>query len=743
MKKDVGINTGRIILAEKYPTPVAPGNLIVHAKQELSGDEKLKSAVIQEEEFLFTCEAAGLTLGEEEIYSTYPPKDSFGLFETVLPHMVLRKKTLPWERDMGIDGAPWIALLLFSEEEPVKLQSMDVAKAFRVEGDTYCPVTAKEGYELGTNVLVLDVASELFGSVCPLAKDLPLLAHVRQVNRDNKATEEIFQGEWLSVLTCNRLPCSGTGKKGLRNTVYLVSLEDFGTFLLDDGVREQICSSGKWKKVRIPVLTSFSFYSKKEDYDFAGCFEALEADTLKIRSDKAKDSLSLLQRGYTAHNHFLRDGGVTVSLYHGPFLPWDAPVYEAKYEIFTDARLIYQPELGMFDVSMSTAANLGRMLGLQDKIFAKRLLAFRAENRLVAEERYYHRKILNGVYGIEWKTECTEEQSYKKSLKKDVTELLERLLERQQEEFSSGIKTEVENDGNKQEAGEEKSSFIKEKGTHLHEDYYSFLDMEMDIPEEITNFLARLSLLYQVPFSYLVPDERMLPEDSIRFFRIDVNWLNALLDGAMSLGRCFEEDYVQDTELIETILSRVYEKRSAIRPLLQRKSRQEQDFHVKKCLEDMKNSVNGMVNTGFLLRSELVRGFQGIEFVAYAGKGEKTPLSCLRLQVIGKEILLGIYAGECNYLEIKQPPEGMHFGMEKKDSRYQKRLRSLETGELFSDEEKYIVQIFFRDVERGVVDFEETARQMEEKLGLTKVTSAHFALQMIQNPFTGIVESTL
>jgi len=53
---------------------------------------------------------------------------------------------------------------------------------------------------------------------------------------------------------------------------------------------------------------------------------------------------------------------------------------------------------------------------------------------------------------------------------------------------------------------------------------------------QIEDWLARLLLLYGVPFNYLVPDLHMLPAESLRFFKVDFNWVEALVDGAYSLG---------------------------------------------------------------------------------------------------------------------------------------------------------------------------------------------------------------
>ena len=55
-------------------------------------------------------------------------------------------------------------------------------------------------------------------------------------------------------------------------------------------------------------------------------------------------------------------------------------------------------------------------------------------------------------------------------------------------------------------------------------------------PDTIVAWLARAALLYGVPFEYITPDGRMLPRESLRFFYIDANWQNSLVDGAVSVG---------------------------------------------------------------------------------------------------------------------------------------------------------------------------------------------------------------
>ncbi len=61
-------------------------------------------------------------------------------------------------------------------------------------------------------------------------------------------------------------------------------------------------------------------------------------------------------------------------------------------------------------------------------------------------------------------------------------------------------------------------------------------DAEEAAWNSIIAWLGRLRTLEGVPFPYIVPHEEMLPNDSIRFFHIDRNWIDAMIDGALSTG---------------------------------------------------------------------------------------------------------------------------------------------------------------------------------------------------------------
>ena len=67
-----------------------------------------------------------------------------------------------------------------------------------------------------------------------------------------------------------------------------------------------------------------------------------------------------------------------------------------------------------------------------------------------------------------------------------------------------------------------------------------------DLPDDVTSWFWNLRQLKGVPFNYLLPDERILPPESIRFFRTDRAWIDCLADGAFSIGRVLRSQHAAD-----------------------------------------------------------------------------------------------------------------------------------------------------------------------------------------------------
>jgi hypothetical protein len=182
-------------------------------------------------------------------------------------------------------------------------------------------------------------------------------------------------------------------------------------------------------------------------------------------------------------------------------------------------------------------------------------------------------------------------------------------------------------------------------------------------PENISAWLGRLKLLYGIPVNYLVPDEGMLPPESIRFFYLDDNWVDALVDGAYSIGRNLT--VAQDT------VSIAMDRASA--PFIAKKTRAALAAIRPAALGIPQPVVNFSTVSGFLLRSSLVQAFPGMGVNPYPLGGtpdNKDPskvvlLNILRMERLGpsSDTLLCLIDGDAYRVDIHEAPEALHYGL--------------------------------------------------------------------------------
>ena len=172
----------------------------------------------------------------------------------------------------------------------------------------------------------------------------------------------------------------------------------------------------------------------------------------------------------------------------------------------------------------------------------------------------------------------------------------------------------------------------------------------LDMPQRLRDWLFDIRLLRKIPLSYLVPDAALLPPESIRFFHVDLTWVDRVIDGvfsAASLGTVGWAIHV-------TILSMV---------------RDTLDYDLQR-LAKRKNSnsswtpAQGM--TGMLIRSELARRWPDMIVKGFEFDDEKSPVvPLLRSESISKDIYISLFAGEPGMIQIKEPFTGTRFGVEK------------------------------------------------------------------------------
>ncbi len=180
------------------------------------------------------------------------------------------------------------------------------------------------------------------------------------------------------------------------------------------------------------------------------------------------------------------------------------------------------------------------------------------------------------------------------------------------------------------------------------------VEMFSDLPEVMQQWLGSTCLLYGMPFNNLVIDDRMLPPESIRFFYLDHNWLDAMVDGVFSVG----VHSTRNTAFIQLLIQAIRETAEAEIPL------------VRSRLQGVplpQEVTLGGPMTGLLMRSAAVSGWPGLVVKAYGKSSEQDQLPLLRMDRLAADVLICIFAGIPVNVEVAEPPEGLHFGIEDDD----------------------------------------------------------------------------
>jgi len=191
-------------------------------------------------------------LPASQLLSTFPPNQGQGAFSTRLPQVVLLDRMLPWEREV-MPGAParipWLALVTLADGECQFKGGVPVAQCVTAGVTLTGPSDAATG---DCVVVTQDVVNQVF----PTKSELPLLAHVRQV--DMYDTElNIGGGDgWLSVVLSSRLP-----QPGVRYRACLISLEGQYDVLPDSAEEAQGFKGTHVYPDAIPKLGGYAFAS--------------------------------------------------------------------------------------------------------------------------------------------------------------------------------------------------------------------------------------------------------------------------------------------------------------------------------------------------------------------------------------------------------------------------------------------------------------------------------------------------
>jgi hypothetical protein len=212
------VSRGKFVIHSRAVPPLTAGDYVLQGTQTIDAGGNRPTAVHNAN---VRVTSARFKLPPDQILSVFPPANSEGAYEARLPQIVIKRRTLPWERapDPADRTIPWLALVVIAEgegqisaEAPV---DQCVTAGIRLDG----PNDVARG-------IYLAVPQSTVTKVFPTKKDLQLLAHVREVDLEDTELAIGDDDGFLAVVMANRLPqYDRVACKPVRYTACLINLE--------------------------------------------------------------------------------------------------------------------------------------------------------------------------------------------------------------------------------------------------------------------------------------------------------------------------------------------------------------------------------------------------------------------------------------------------------------------------------------------------------------------------------------
>lgn len=611
----------------------------------------------------FVVSAPQFTLPPADIVSQHPPDTTSGRYGEQLPHIVLREPALPWERRMTDVRDPWLALLVFTEDElmadatsTTRANTSSVQDFLAPNATVFKPrITREDDVDPASPCSHIRISTQTFAAIAPRLDELRFLAHCRQGNISDKAVQNLDPNGFFSIVVANRFPARpAEGAAARKNIAHLVSMEGLDSLLVDNP------DFGGCTSVALLSLASWSFQCLPDHAeDFRGLVKALVTSEMEgaaydpgklwlrlqppaASSDPAhQQARERLTAGFVPLPYHTRTGEETFAWYRGPLAPvMPAPIAKSGPFLTADQAVVFHKEWGVFDLSLATAWNAGRTAALADKAFGQKLFDFRRRAHQVTDQllhrlqsKYFFSQ--DQIASLEHDTAVHDE-----FLSVLDTDLLAAIGGTPTAD-PTPVQPRTASTTDPKAAVQE---FLADPAVQA-----KIVALVKDDLDAIAQWLARLLLLYPVPFNLLVCDERMLPAESLRFFYLDNNWTSALLDGALAIGldssrqtffhgvtHGLLQDAAQDA-------ARIY--------------RQSLFGTTPPAAEENIGVISGM-----LLRSSLVSGWPNLAVRPCLKSGGM--LKTLRMDHLSPSVLLCLFWGVPDWVEISEPQEGFRFGVD-------------------------------------------------------------------------------
>jgi hypothetical protein len=445
-----------MVLYEKCVPPLQTG-----VRYHLELDQTLKKGndarvdnnsqpIPTDQRFPFEIQGPRFTLQPDDIHGIYPADRSRGPFGSRLPQIVMRRRTLPWERQVGTgtDDTPWMALMLFKKWEVQLLEPATTTIGSLLnpgQENIRTPRVTNMGSppsntERQQPCYGIRVGRRLFEQVAPTLEEVRLLSHVRQVNTEDKELLGMDKDGWFAVTVGNRLPIDAEDY-----VACLVSLEGAGHLLpsadefvasadqpliLDtleeNAERFNLTVDPNWRNiattgevfippifeietefVQLITLARWEFHSQGTG-DFentmramptSGGVEMLGATHQTATADAQDISYQVaLDSGHVPLRHSTWAGEETVAWYRGPLTPSGVKRDKSigPFHSADQARRV-DPETGLENLGYASAFEVGRLMAMADKRFGVSLMQWRRGSHQSSAKRLSLELILNNI----------------------------------------------------------------------------------------------------------------------------------------------------------------------------------------------------------------------------------------------------------------------------------------------------------------------------------------------------------
>ncbi|WP_448547736.1 hypothetical protein [Thalassotalea fusca] len=761
-----GLTVEDVEFFDNYVPALDDGNYTIEVTSKLAGLEEADSYFSTPISQAFQVRGPQFSLPVSEIHSCYPPINSNSTYDQYLPNLVFNRRILPWERsfkpgeivnEQNDSRIPWLCLLVFKEGEidvykstQSSLKTIKVADFFdQTDEDSLKPEINRDSIPLdilASSCSYISIKAEVFQALAPKIDELRYLAHVRQVDISAQAISDTESGNWFSVISGNRL-LKTTGQAGQRFYVHLVSLEGYYNLMKDySSWPKQHSTPERGKNINLISLYNWSFLSQPETLNFKQLVENFAEQSKKtslLRIESQADNNQVFQQrlkmGSVPMRHDTASGEKTIAWYRSPLVPVVVPPLprpDPGYHFPSAASLMnYDSATGLFDQTYAAAWSMGRALALADVVFSQSLLRLRRKSYAVIG------KLMDRLPEMSNETE----QDFNKLINSSaVRDAIKNQVSGELGSLISAMMTNPDHALNGQFISDEQipaNKSIEKKPVELIKQFLSSSQVQVFLKEEIktdllaiAEWLARKQALYDVPFNHLVPEQSMLPVESLRFFYLDQNWLDVLVDGALSIGMQTSKDAFYTRAMRGILNDAIATELQFIRDKLMGSGAGDTDT------ADGKNTM-----CGILLRSSVVSGWPGLAVKAYKGNAlTGQQLKTIRMERLSPSVLLCIFLDIPDTITLAEPSQGLCFGVEDDNIIQLRKLTESvgkPTGINFPDSGSFAS--FFRSNTIGVGDDVLNINDGKKSLVQTMtnsqnldqpITPGQFALQMVKAP---------